>query len=92
MFVTPPPKFTDHVIDHADIYQECEQRYGKPIDLAIKSTFNPKTNRLYCEEISPERKSETASNFGGAIRRRSHLSRRAIIPRIVRNLLSRETQ
>lgn len=56
MFVTPPPKFEDHVIDHAEIYDECERRYGKPIDLAIKSTFNPKTKKFigFSDAFSPD--------------------------------------
>src|SRR5690606_26455904 len=33
--------------DMADVYQECESKYGKPIDLAIKSTYNPKTKKYY---------------------------------------------
>jgi len=28
-------------------YEECERKYGKPIDLAIKSTYNPKTKKYY---------------------------------------------
>lgn len=47
MFLWPPPVFEDQVIDHAEIYQECEQKYGKPIDLAVKSTYNPKTKKYY---------------------------------------------
>ena len=27
--------------------QECEKKYGKPIDLAIKSTFNPRTKKYH---------------------------------------------
>ena len=29
------------------LYEECERKYGKPIDLAIKSTYNPKTKKYY---------------------------------------------
>ncbi|ETW98950.1 MAG: hypothetical protein ETSY2_41860, partial [Candidatus Entotheonella gemina] len=47
MFLRPPPTFEDHVIDHREIYEACEQRYGKPIDLAFKSTYNPKTKKFY---------------------------------------------
>jgi len=31
----------------SDVYQECERRVGKPIDLAIKSTYNPKTKKYF---------------------------------------------
>jgi multiple sugar transport system substrate-binding protein len=47
MFLWPPPVFEDQVIDHAEIYQECERRFGKPVDLAVKSTYNPKTKKYY---------------------------------------------
>jgi multiple sugar transport system substrate-binding protein len=47
MFLWPPPVFEDQVIDHKEIYQECERKYGKPIDLAVRSTFNPKTKKYY---------------------------------------------
>ncbi len=47
MFLWPSPVYEDQVIDHAEIYQECERKYGKPIDLAIKSTYNPKTKKYY---------------------------------------------
>jgi len=47
MFLLPPPVFEDYVIDHREIYEECERRYGKAIDLAIKSTYNPRTKKFY---------------------------------------------
>ncbi len=48
MFLWPPPVHEDQVIDHSEIYQECEQKgYGKAIDLATKSTYNPKTKKFY---------------------------------------------
>jgi len=47
MFNWPPPVYEDQVIDHAEIYQEVEKTWGKPIDLAVKSTYNPKTKKFY---------------------------------------------
>lgn len=47
MFLRPPPVFEDHVVDLADVYGECTKRYGKPIDLAIRSTYNPKTGKYF---------------------------------------------
>jgi multiple sugar transport system substrate-binding protein len=47
MFLWPTPVYEDQVIDHREIYQECESKYGKAIDLAIKSTYNPKTKKFY---------------------------------------------
>jgi multiple sugar transport system substrate-binding protein len=47
MFLWPPPVFEDQVIDHKEIYDECEKKYGKAIPLAIRSTYNPKTKKYY---------------------------------------------
>jgi len=47
MFTITPAPFEDHVIDHREIYQECEKRYGKAIPLAIKSTYNPRTKKYF---------------------------------------------
>ena len=47
MFLRPPPSYEDFVIDHAEIYQECERFVGKPNDIAIKSTYNPITKRFF---------------------------------------------
>jgi multiple sugar transport system substrate-binding protein len=47
LFLSPPAVFEDQGIDMKDVYAECEKRYGKPIDLAVKSTFNPKTKKYF---------------------------------------------
>ncbi|MDE2088833.1 MAG: twin-arginine translocation signal domain-containing protein [Gammaproteobacteria bacterium] len=47
MFLWPPPVYENQVIDHREIYQECQRRYGKPVDLAVKSTYNPKTKKYF---------------------------------------------
>lgn len=47
MFLWPRPVHEDQVIDHREIYEECAHKYGKPIDLALKSTYNPKTKKYY---------------------------------------------
>lgn len=47
MFLGPPAAYEDQVIDHREIYEECGRRYGTPIDLAVKSTYNPKTRKYY---------------------------------------------
>ena len=47
LFNWPPPPFEEQVVDMGDVYQECERRIGKPIDLAIKSTYNPKTKKYF---------------------------------------------
>src|SRR2546429_3661182 len=47
MFLWPRPAYEEDVIDHGEIYQECEKKFGRPIDLAIKSTYNPKTKKYF---------------------------------------------
>jgi len=47
LFNWPPPFFEEQVVDMKDVYQECEKKYGKPIDLAVKSTYNPKTKKYF---------------------------------------------
>lgn len=47
MFLSPPPVYEDQVIDHREIYEECERKHGKPVDLALKSSYNPKTKKYY---------------------------------------------
>ena len=47
MFLTPPSIYEDQVVPMNDVYAECEKRHGKPIDLAVKSTYNPKTKKYF---------------------------------------------
>jgi multiple sugar transport system substrate-binding protein len=47
MFLSPKPVYEDQVIDHRDIYEECERRYGKAADLARQSTYNPTTHKFF---------------------------------------------
>jgi multiple sugar transport system substrate-binding protein len=47
MFLSPPASYEDHVIDHRDIYAECERKYGKPLEIATKSTYNPITKKYF---------------------------------------------
>jgi multiple sugar transport system substrate-binding protein len=47
LFNWPPPSFEEQVVDLGDIYQECEKKLGKPIELGIKSTYNPKTKKYF---------------------------------------------
>jgi multiple sugar transport system substrate-binding protein len=47
LFMSPPAAYEDQVIDHKEIYQECRRKYGDPLDLAIKSTYNPKTKKYF---------------------------------------------
>jgi multiple sugar transport system substrate-binding protein len=47
MFISPPAAYEKHVIDHREIYEEVQRRHGKAIDLAVKSTFNPKSRKFF---------------------------------------------
>ena len=47
LFLSPRAVYEEDVVDCTELYAECEKRYGKPIDLAVKSTFNPKTKRYF---------------------------------------------
>jgi multiple sugar transport system substrate-binding protein len=47
MFLSPPASYEDQVIDHRDIYAECERKFGKPLDIAVKSTYNPVTKKYF---------------------------------------------
>jgi multiple sugar transport system substrate-binding protein len=46
-FGDPPPAYEDQVIDHTELIQEAVRRKGKYLELAHKSTFNPKTKKYY---------------------------------------------
>ena len=47
MFVSPPAAYEQQVIDHREIYEEVQQKHGKAIDLAVRSTFNPKSRKFF---------------------------------------------
>lgn len=47
MFLSPPASYESQVIDMSHVYQEVERKHGKKIDLAHKSTFNPKTKKYF---------------------------------------------
>src|SRR5215510_12513287 len=47
LFLSPPSVFEQQAVDMNDVYAECEKKHGKAIDLAVKSTYNPKTKRYF---------------------------------------------
>jgi len=47
MFLSPPAAYEKQVIDMSHVYQEVEKKHGKKIELAHKSTYNPKTKKYY---------------------------------------------
>src|SRR5581483_10721594 len=51
LFNWPPPAYEEQTVDMKDVYEELERKVGKPIDLAVKSTYNPKTKKYFA--LSP---------------------------------------
>jgi multiple sugar transport system substrate-binding protein len=47
MFLDPPAVYEGQVIDHNEMIQEIERKHGKMVDLAQKSTYNPKTKKYF---------------------------------------------
>jgi len=47
MFLSPPPAYEAQVIDHREVYEEVGRHHGKPIELALRSTYNPKTKKYF---------------------------------------------
>src|SRR5207245_327121 len=47
MFLSPPAAYEKQTLDMTHVYQEVEKKHGKKIDLAHKSTYNPKTKRYF---------------------------------------------
>jgi multiple sugar transport system substrate-binding protein len=47
MFLLPPAAYEKQTIDMTHVYQEVEKKHGKKIDLAHKSTYNPKTKKYF---------------------------------------------
>ncbi len=47
LFNWPPPSLEEQTVDMKEVAQECERKFGKPIELATKSTYNPKTKKYF---------------------------------------------
>jgi multiple sugar transport system substrate-binding protein len=47
MLLTPGATYEDQVIDHGEIYGECERRYGQATDFAVRTTYNPRTKKYF---------------------------------------------
>ncbi len=47
MLLSPPAAYEKQVIDMSNVYAEVEKKHGKKIDLAHKSTYNPKTKKYF---------------------------------------------
>ena len=55
LFLSSRPALEDHVIDHREIFEECESRFGKVSTFVKKSCFNPRTDKYhgFCESYAP---------------------------------------
>jgi multiple sugar transport system substrate-binding protein len=47
LFISPPAAYEDRVIDHREVVEAVERRHGKMIDLARKSTLDPRTGKFF---------------------------------------------
>jgi len=47
MFLSPPAAYEHQVIDHREIYEEVKKKHGSPIELGVRSTYNPKTKKFF---------------------------------------------
>ena len=47
MFLEPTSAYEQQVIDHSEIYQEVEKKWSKPVDLAIRSTYDPNSKKYF---------------------------------------------
>ena len=47
MFLEPPAAYEKQVIDHSEIYQAVERKWGKTIELGHRSSYNPKTKKYF---------------------------------------------
>lgn len=54
-FLAPPAVFEDQVIDHRDIVDEAQGRFGGMTGLAQRSTYNPRTGKYFgfCDNWAP---------------------------------------
>jgi len=47
LFLSPPAAYEAQVIDHREVIEAVEKKYGKMIPLAERSTLNPKTGKYF---------------------------------------------
>ena len=46
-FLTPPAAYEDQVIDHREVVEEVTRRRGTISDVALRSTYNPRTRKYF---------------------------------------------
>jgi multiple sugar transport system substrate-binding protein len=47
LFLSPPPVYENQVVDMGEVYAAVEKKHGKPVELTVKSTYNPKTKKYF---------------------------------------------
>lgn len=45
LFLSPKPSLEDHTIDHRELHEECERRFGRAHDFVGRSNVNPQNGR-----------------------------------------------
>ncbi|MDW3223902.1 MAG: extracellular solute-binding protein [Paracoccaceae bacterium] len=55
LFLSPKPSFEDHAIDHREIHEECELRFGKAHGFVGQSNVNPRSgvHHGFIESFAP---------------------------------------
>ncbi|NNE88313.1 MAG: extracellular solute-binding protein [Silicimonas sp.] len=55
LFLSPKPSFEDHTINHREIHEECELRFGKAHAFVGRSNVNPRTgvHHGFIESFAP---------------------------------------
>ncbi|HEY3067545.1 MAG TPA: extracellular solute-binding protein [Methylomirabilota bacterium] len=46
-FLDPPPAYEDQVLSMNDVVSELEKKFGKPINLVQRATYNPRTKNYF---------------------------------------------
>ncbi len=47
LFLSPPAAYESDVIDHREIYRDLRHNWGETIELAHRSTYNPRTKKYF---------------------------------------------
>jgi multiple sugar transport system substrate-binding protein len=55
LFLASRALLEDHVIDHREVFEECQRLYGNPFEFTSRSCYNPRTNKYFgfCESYLP---------------------------------------
>ncbi len=55
LFITSRALLEDHVIDHREIFDQCQKLYGNPLEFISRSCYNPHTDKYFgfCASYAP---------------------------------------